>query len=112
MPIATCILSPSVSEKLGSVTSLIELWGKHSGLDTSEMTIMVLRGNEQLGKEYLAVSTLNLPTMWSPKSINSLQVGLSNAISEYYDLEISKVIVMTSLIEPSYVVEGGEVIEW
>ncbi|PKF80650.1 hypothetical protein CW749_04755 [Vibrio sp. vnigr-6D03] len=66
MPIATCILAPSVSGKLGSVTGLIELWGKHSGLDTSEMTIMVQRGNEQLGKEYLAVSTLNLPTMWSP----------------------------------------------
>ncbi|MBR9786968.1 MAG: hypothetical protein GYB40_03425 [Vibrionaceae bacterium] len=112
MPIASCILSPNVSEKPITSESFIELWGKHSGLDTSELTVTVVRGEEQFGKEYLAVCSLNLPSIWSTKSVSLLQLGLSSAISEYYGLETSQVIVMTSLIESGYVVEGGNEIKW
>ncbi|MCV5274217.1 hypothetical protein OFC49_26055, partial [Escherichia coli] len=69
-------------------------------------------GEAQFGKEYLAVCSLNLPTIWPSKSISLLQLGLSSAISEYYGLDASKVRVMTSLIESGYVVEGGSEIKW
>ncbi|HCG8634573.1 TPA: hypothetical protein NJ564_004558 [Vibrio parahaemolyticus] len=112
MPIANCILSPNAPDKSISSVNMIELWGKHCGLDTSEMTVTVVRGEAQFGKEYLAVCSLNLPTIWSSKSISLLQLGLSSAISEYFGLDASKVIVMTSLIESGYVVEGGSEIKW
>lgn len=112
MPIANCILSPQINENSGDSVGLIELWGKHSGVDTSEMTVTVVRAEEQVGKKYGAICTLSLPSLWSPESISSLQVGLSMAICEHFGLKVADVLVMTSLIDSGFVVEGCKEVGW
>ncbi|HCH6008525.1 TPA: hypothetical protein NK076_004460 [Vibrio parahaemolyticus] len=112
MPIANCILSPQVVVNSNDCTGLIEKWGKHSGIDTSEMTVTVMRSDEQMGKEYSAICTLILPNLWSPKSVSSLQVGLAKAISEHFGLKDTEVLIMTSLIASGFVVEGGKEVSW
>ncbi|MCS0045428.1 hypothetical protein [Vibrio antiquarius] len=112
MPIANCILSPQVAANSSDSTGLIEKWGEHSGIDTSEMTVTVMRSDEQMGKEYGAICTLNLPNLWSPKAVSSLQVGLAKAISEHFSLKDAEVLVMTFLIESGLVVEGGKEVSW
>ena len=112
MPIANCILSSQVIANSIDSTGLIEKWGKHSGINTSEMTVTIMRSDEQMGKEYGAICTLNLPNLWSSKSVSSLQVGLAKAISEHFSLKDAEVLIMTSLIESGLVVEGGKEVSW
>lgn len=112
MPIANCILSSSVAQSCDHPSDLIAKWGHHSGVDTSEMTVTVVRAEQQMGKEYKAICTLHLPSVWSPKSVDLLQVGLAKAISEQFELKVADVIVMTSIIQSGHVVEGGEVVSW
>lgn len=113
MPIANCILSPTVRQKNATGRAgLIDLWAQHSGQTSAEMTITVLSGEQQFGKSYAATCSLHLPTLLSSEAVTSLQLGLSRAISDYYDLEPSEVIVMTSIIESGNVVEGGNEIKW
>lgn len=113
MPIANCILSPTVRQKNAtSHAGLIDLWAQYSGQTSAEMTITVLSGEQQFGKNYAAICSLHLPALWSSEAVTSLQLGLSRAISDYYQLEPSEVIVMTSIIESGNVVEGDNVIKW
>ncbi|MBM7035017.1 hypothetical protein [Vibrio ulleungensis] len=112
MPIAHCVLSPYVANPSNDSTLLIEKWGRHSGLDSSEMTITIVQAIDQAGKSYDATCTLTLPNLWSPKSVSLLQLGLASALSEHFGIEPDKVIVMTSLIESGRVVDGGNEINW
>tara|TARA_Y100001960_G_scaffold314713_1_gene379313 strand:+ start:895 stop:1197 length:303 start_codon:yes stop_codon:yes gene_type:complete len=91
---------------------LIDRWGVHSGFNPSEMTFTVLKAEEQMGKSYDAICTLYLPSLWSRESISLLQTGLAKAIAEVYQLESTKVIVITSIVEPNRVVENGEEVSW
>ncbi|EPQ9944939.1 hypothetical protein ACUYO3_004221, partial [Vibrio vulnificus] len=112
MPIANCILSPQAAVNSSDCTGLIEKWGKHSGIGTSEMTVTVMRSDEQMGKEYSVICTLTLPNLWSPKSVSSLQVGLAKALSEHFSLKDTEVLIMTSLIASGFVVEGCKEVSW
>ncbi len=112
MPIAHCILSHRIDKHGQNSAELIERWGKCSGLDSSEMTVTIVQAEEQMGKQYGVICTLHLPNLWSPKQVSSLQVGLAKAISEQFGLEMTDVLVMTSLIESGFVVEGGKEVSW
>lgn len=112
MPIAHCVLSPDVANPSNDSTQLIEKWARYSGFDSSEMTITVVQAADQAGKSYDATCTLTIPNLWSPKSVSVLQLGLATALTEHFGIVPDKVIVMTSLIEPCHVVEGGKEINW
>ena len=112
MPIANCIISLDQPKQLDISDEIIELWGKYSGKDTSEMTVMISHSDEQLGKAYSAICCLYLPNVWSRESVSALQVGLANALADCLAVELSDIMIMTSMIESGFVVEKGREVKW
>ncbi len=109
MPIAHCLVSKFCQP---SESSLVDLWTKHSGVSASEMTINISQVDHQQGKSYDIISSLYLPSCWEKASITKLQIGLSNALSEYYGLDQSNILILTSVIESGNLVEQGKEQQW
>ena len=109
MPIANCIVT---SECKSSDTNLIELWSKESGQSSEGMTVNIISDAQQLGKKYRVIATLHLPSLWSESGISSLQLGLAQALSKYFSLQIDEVFVITNIVESGRVVESGKEERW
>lgn len=116
MPIANCIItSKCQSNPNHHHEDLIEAWSnesKVSTVSTEHMTVNIIAGIEQFGKEYDVMASLLLPAMWSHNDISSLQLGLARALAQHYNISINSVHVTTSIINSGMVVEAGKVIEW
>jgi hypothetical protein len=109
MPIANCILAPGC--ELGG-ENLISLWADESAQSAQHMTVNIIRGSTQLGNRYQVMATLLLPSIWSKADVSSLQTGLARALARYFQVAISEVQVVTTIVESGMVVEDGEEIQW
>lgn len=112
MPIANCFIAPKLIQTSNTTDDLIAAWAKRSGIDSSEMTIMLTPYEHRLGKEYTVICQLFLPTAWSQSAISALQTGLSHAIADTFSLDNSQIFLMTTLVESGFVVEQGREVKW
>jgi len=114
MPIANCFVSPAHQSKAGNSKDLIRLWVKHSGIQQAEpeMTVNIVFSNSQIGKNYAAMATLLLPSLWPKDAISALQLGLSRALSDYYSLSPEQVFITTGIIDSGLVVENAQEVKW
>jgi len=112
MPIANCIITPKCQSSLDHSVSLINIWSKESKLSSEHMTVNLIESKVQLGNNYNVMANLLLPSMWSRKDISSLQIGLANALAQYFSVTLQSVHVVTSIINSGLVVEGGKEITW
>lgn len=112
MPIANCIFEPDVDFIESDAAKVVVSWAKRSDTDSSEMTMMFTRSDKLIGKQYAATCYLSLPSIWSQASVSKLQLGLAKAICESFSLDISKVIVITTIIDSGFVVENGREVHW
>lgn len=109
MPIAHCVITQECPQSSGN---LIELWSKQSGISPEHMTINIVTSSEQLGNKYKIMANLSLPSMWLTSDISSLQVGLAEALSQYFGFAINEVHVITNIVTSGMVVESGKEIKW
>lgn len=109
MPIANCIVFPDCA---AAENDLIALWATESGQSAQHMTINIVTGSAQFGNRYPVMATLSLPSLWLKPDISALQTGLARALARYYQLPLAQVHVVTSIVEPGFVVEDGKEIEW
>lgn len=109
MPIVNCIIAPNCPEGSGD---LIEFWSTESGHSSEHMTINVIESSRQMGKEYLVMATLSLPSMWSDSDVSSLQMGLSKAIGSFFSIANEQIHIVTHVINSGMVVEAGKEITW
>ena len=112
MPIANCILTPECINSSDQQGNLIDKWAKAADQSSEHMTINLLTLKEQLGNAYQIMASLQLPALWSPKDISSLQTGLAKALSEHFSVPLSTVHVVTNIIESGRVVEDGKEVKW
>ena len=112
MPIANCIITSKCRSSLDLSESLITIWSNESKISSEHMTVNVIESNAQYGNEYAVMANLLLPSMWSCNAISSLQIGLANALAQYFDVTLNSVHVTTSIINSGMVVEDGKEIKW
>lgn len=112
MPIANCIITSNCQKNSDSSKNLIELWASESKKSPEHMTINLITSSEQLGKKYSIMANLLLPSIWPSSDISSLQIGLANALSLYFNVSLEEVFFSTSIVNSGMVVEAGEEIEW
>lgn len=109
MPIANCIVSDGCPSGNGNV---LELWASESGYSSEHMTINILSAKEQVGRQYLVMAQLMLPSLWPASAVSSLQIGLAKSLATYFQLHVSDVQVITTIIPSGLVVENGHEIQW
>lgn len=109
MPIANCIVAPNCPPGSGN---LIEWWGTSAGIAPDEMTINFIQAQHQLGKPYLVMASLQLPSLWSNTQITQLQTGLSLALARYFQVSEAQVQIITQVIASGQVVENGDTLRW
>lgn len=109
MPIANCIVKHGLKF---DDKNIIELWANASQVSSQNMTINLIRANEQLGKQYSVMATLYLPSVWAEEKRIALQVGLAAALSEGLGQPPELVHVVTLIVASGHVVENGEPQTW
>ena len=109
MPIANCIVASGCQQ--GS-SDLVELWANESGQPSEHMTVNIIFSHDQVGAKYGVMATLSLPSIWSDAGISQLQLGLAKALATHFDLSLSEVHVVTSVVTSGLVVEEGEEVHW
>ncbi|GHA16139.1 hypothetical protein GCM10008090_27420 [Arenicella chitinivorans] len=108
MPIANCVISPSCPDGQGD---LIAQWSRASRQSADHMTVNLIKAHQQ-GQPYAVVATLYLPSIWSSSAIIRLQEGLALALTQYYAIAASDVIVLTQILDSGRVVEDAESVFW
>ncbi len=112
MPIANCFVTRSAFQKASSPKNLISLWANESGKSADQMTINIIEIAEQLGRAYAVVANLYLPSLWSKQDLDLLQTGLAKALTNYFNIGINDVHIITHTVESGTVVENGVIVEW
>lgn len=112
MPIANCFVSPLYKSGLSNGNRLIDIWSKESGKPSDEMTINIIHVNEQVGKQYSVIANLVLPSIWSSDDITKLQIGLAHALSKFFEIHLSEILVDTNIVNTGMVVESGKEVQW
>ena len=110
MPIANCIVSPDCCSAVKE--SLSFLWARESGKSEEHMTINVIQSHQQFGHHYPVMVNLLLPAAWSDENVSCLQTGLAQALSIYFCLPVSRIHIVTLMVQSGHVVENGHEIRW
>ena len=110
MPIANCIVKSECRESSGS--NLIDLWAQESDTSPAHMTVNIIASREQHGSPYSVMANLQMPSLWSDADISSLQLGLAKALAQHYQLDLSDVQVISTLVNSGLVVEAGKELQW
>ena len=108
MPIANCVISPSCPSGHGD---LIALWSRAAQQSAEHMTVNLIKADQQ-GQPYAVVATLYLPSIWSSTEVTRLHEGLASALTQYYTIAASDVIVLTQILDSGQVVEDAETVFW
>ena len=111
MPIANCFVPDEVPAGFES-GALTALWSEESGMAGERMTINVIAGIRQYGAPCRVMAFLYLPSLWSSEQARQLQTGLARALGRGFDAALEDIQVITSIVEPGKVVEGGETQHW
>lgn len=112
MPIANCIITSTCQKRPGVAEDLTAIWARESKVSSEHMTINLVASTEQHGNQYAIMVNLLLPSLWSSCEISSLQLGLANALTRYFDVVASEVFISTSIVNSGLVVEAGNEIKW
>lgn len=112
MPIANCIVTAECIGSSNQEWNLIDLWAEAASLSSEHMTINLLSNTQQLGNQYHVIANLQLPSIWSPPDISSLQTGLARALSSYFSVPLSTIHVITNVIESGLIIEDGREVKW
>ena len=110
MPIANCIVSPDCCSTVQE--SLSFLWARESGKSEEHMTINVTQYDRQFGKSYPVMANLLLPSAWPVEDVSRLQSGLAQALSLFFSLPVSRIHIVTLIVQSGHVVENGHRIQW
>ena len=111
MPVASCVLAPELA-LVGRAEDLLLAWSNQAGVDQSLLTLDICRAEQRLGKSYLIITTLFLPSAWSPSQVNTIQLALAKTLAIYFQIELSDVLVITQVIQSGLVVEHGQLVVW
>ena len=111
MPIANCFVKDELPLQ-SEIEALTALWSDESEVGVEHMTINVIAGTRQSGAPYRVMAFLYLPSLWSSQQVRRLQEGLARALSRGFAVTPAEVHVITSIVEPGHVVEGGETQAW
>jgi hypothetical protein len=109
MPIANCLVV-SMPDDLDA-DDIVAAWAARSGIEPTEMTVNLVAAH-QGGKRYAAMAWLYLPSLWADDAIVALSEGLAAALSDGLSVDQSSVQVLTLIVPPGRVVEGGSVVHW
>ncbi len=112
MPIANCVVKRRNFQEAMRSENLIELWATASGKSSEHMTVNIIESSNQQGNIYDIMATLYLPSLWSKRDVDSLQIGLAKALAEYFNVGIKRVHIITHIVVSGMVVENGELVEW
>lgn len=112
MPIANCLVTKKSYHEAKSSETLIELWATESGKSSEHMTVNIIENSEQQGNAYDIMANLYLPSLWSKRDVDLLQIGLAKTLAEYFNVGVNRVHVITHIVVSGMVVENGELVEW
>jgi len=107
MPIASCITLEHLDAE-----AVAEKWAALVPFAESEMTVATSTVTSVGGRVYSAIAELHLPSMWSSDQIERLQEGLAQALAEVLEIEDSRILVITRIVESGRVVEEGSTLRW
>jgi len=109
MPIASCYLTSSPAD--ADADEIVARWSARSRVDPGEMTVNLI-STEQGGKRYAAMAWLYLPSLWADEAVVALSEGLAGALADVLGANPESVMVVTSIVAPGFVVEGGSAVRW
>ena len=112
MPVAHCVITPDCAERLDGARDLAAMWGAEAGKPDDELTVNLVVGVLQSGRDYPIVASLYLPSLWADDDVSALQTGLARALSRAFDVTADSVLVMTTILEPGHVVDAGREVRW
>lgn len=112
MPIAECFVSASALNSAAHGSDPVKIWSQFSEESGEEMTVTLVKREQQYGKAYPIVAHLYLPSTCPKEKANRLKLGLANALSTHFSKPVSNVFVLVRTIESGEVVKDGTIQDW
>jgi hypothetical protein len=112
MPIAHCIVSPAALNSAAHGSDPAKIWAQLSDESAEELTVTLVKREQQYGKSYHVMAQLYLPSIWSIEKIQMLKLNLAEALSIHFSIPVSEVFVITRIVESEDVIENGEIANW
>lgn len=112
MPIAHCIVSPTALNSAAHGSDPVQNWAQLSEESADEMTITLVKREQQYGKAYHIMALLYLPSTWSEEKASNLKLSLATALANHFSMPVSEVFVIARTLESGEAVENGEIVNW
>lgn len=109
MPIANCIIAPELK---GKGNDLVTMWSHESSKAAEQMTVNIIRREQQYGNKYDIIVDLWLLSLWPESDISDIQLGLARALSKHFDVTPDQILIMTQPLTSGHVVEGDLELDW
>ncbi len=111
MPTAICIVSPTALDSALHGSDPVEIWARLSGESAENMTISLVKREQQYGRSYPVMAHLDLLPGWPAEKAKSLKLGLANALASHFSIPLSEIFIVAREAEPGAAIENGEIIE-
>tara|TARA_R100000027_G_scaffold63770_1_gene56723 strand:- start:359 stop:649 length:291 start_codon:yes stop_codon:yes gene_type:complete len=89
-----------------------QIWAQLADEEADEMTITLIKREQQYGKPYHVMAELFLPSLWKPEKATALKIGLANALATHFGMPNKEILVITHTVDSGQVIEDGDVVEW
>jgi len=111
MPVAHCIVSPAALDSAVHGSDPAKIWADLSNESIDSMTVSLIRREQQYGKAFPVMALLFMPPGTSEEKSMTLKLGLANALSSHFSLEVSEIYVVTRVVEAGQVIADGEILD-
>ena len=111
MPIANCFIKEKKIARQ-NIQDLAEKWASEVKVDVKDICLTFIPDCIQAGQQYKVLVNLYLPSLWSKDQVKHIQKSLLGILCGFFNVDASKVFIMTSNIQSGHVVENGEIVKW
>lgn len=111
MPIGICYIKNKVVDHQKFETH-VSKWADKIGVNTSDVSITIIRDFAQFGQTYDILFNLYLPSIWSKKDTSMIQTELLAMLCEAFKIHPKNIFILTNIIQSGHVVENGKIVNW
>jgi hypothetical protein len=110
MPIANCYIQIEVSKP--QLELLTKEWAEVIEVDLKDICLSFVKVDLQTGHNYKVMVNLFLPTLWSTREIEKIQLSLDSLLKKHLKIGSDDVFIITQTVQSGNVIEKGKQIKW
>lgn len=110
MPIANCFVSKKL--KTSNHQRIIDELSNNLNINPNDITINFIYTDKQIGNQFELMIFLYLPSLWSKKDIEKIELSFTTVLSGILDISFENIFAITTIIESGNVVSNNRIEKW